>query len=886
MVQPVCDGDVSSVAQLGFDSRDGGPFYLAADCPDLRMQMTAPALRGDRVAYYKMVGTNLSKLTVTLAGGPSSTSGVTTRLRVCSLLECGRVLTRSSGGAAVNGELTSGDGIPANPLTLLVEAECTRAAGCSVQPDTIIRNLTLTVEDVTPPVVTLSNAWGNSPTQPWEIAADEYLYVNGDYGDSPNEEMWFSVDGGPENHTDCYSLPEDQDWVDCGIFDSANGMIKLPIFEGVITVTVFIRDAAGNVGSASAMVTNDMTAPAAPQGLSVGANVRGWINKYEFTATWSNPIAEGETSIDVAAAEYRIVDEWGNTVLPTSGMGVVAGDDIHSLSLYVPYTAKYTLEVRLIDHIGHEGPWEQVDFAYDSSPPVPPIIGWIPVVDASYVSTGLTLSWSDYFYWNTAFSGVCEYRTALNSLPRYEPVTGEDVTTVPVETKTIEITPSELALMDDGVHYFHVASTSCADLDGDAAHSKLIIDRKLPTVRSDSADGGWLAPGKDLVLRADDSDPENPYAGISLLTYSIDGGPEQSVDTPRASISLGQGRHTVTYYAIDIAGNRSATSTVRTGVDSEGPIAAFGAIDPADPALIRASVSDGDSGVDDAWIEYKSPGSPTWARLIGSSSGDDERVLQARFPDDDSLPSGEYVLRVIARDRAGNLSSTTTRVDGSPASLTLPLRRHPVLSLEIAPGPGKNPSNSLTVPFGANVEARGSLRELNGSPLAGASVVLSESISGGQRRQVGVVTTDGAGAFASRILSGPSRVLIASFRGDTLRGAANASATFNVRASVSLNRLPKLARSGKKFYLRGKVNPGRVPLPKGGARILIQHRSGSGWSGLFAEGRTASDGSFEIPWSQRTRGKSVRMKFRAAVGTEAGWPYATGYSQTRKIVVR
>jgi hypothetical protein len=190
------------------------------------------------------------------------------------------------------------------------------------------------------------------------------------------------------------------------------------------------------------------------------------------------------------------------------------------------------------------------------------------------------------------------------------------------------------------------------------------------------------------------------------------------------------------------------------------------------------------------------------------------------------------------------------------------------------------------VPFGATVIARGTLRDLDGSPLAGAPVAISESISGGRRLPVKVASTDAAGAFSVLVPGGPSRVLTANFRGDALRGSATASATFNVRARITLKEPPKSVKSGKRFYLRGKVNPGLVSLPKSGARVQLQHRSGSRWSGLVAQKRTASDGTFEFSWSQKTGGRAVRMAFRASVETEAGWPYAQGYSKTRTVVIR
>lgn len=891
-VRQVCNDPSAPPWQLGFDQRGDAPFNLAAACPDLKMEIWDVSGEGQQTTDSLLVGTNLTNLSVTISGGPASDSGLEVSLRVCSFAECGRLLTPGDSGLPSDEELSLADGIPADPVTVLIKAECTRVGGCDVQPDTVFTDLTLTFADDTPPVVELANSNGTAFSYPETLALSpgqqgqvgDYVYVNVSDGGSLATSMWWTFDDGPEHNGSCSLTPDGEVPVDCGYFDGGHGMIMPPAFEGLQLLTVYVQDQAGNIGSARVLITRDSVAPEAPENLTVGANDAGWINQHEFTAHWTNPDQPGglETDPGVTRANYTIEDSGGDVV----SEGSVDGAAINSLSLLVSFPGEYTLTVSVVDAAGNQSDPSSVDFKFDGVVPVPPNIASIPVVNAGYVGTGLTIDWADPTYTEPTFSEVCSYRTAINSLAHYEPTSGAGVTTFPVTTKSIAISPGALAAMSDGVRYLHVAATSCAGRNGQAADAALVIDRQPPRVAPEPTTGGWLAPGTPLVLRADDSDPNNAYAGVSAVTYSIDDGPDHVVSGPKASIALTQGMRTIKYQAEDIAGNKSEEGTVQAGIDSQAPGAAFGATDPADPALISASVTDVDSGVGDAWIEFRSPGSPVWARLVGTSDGGSPRTLKARFPDDDSLPNGEYDLRIVARDRAGNTGSTTSRVDGSTASVTLPLRRHPLITLAVAPGQKAATSNSLAVPFGAVVIARGTLRDSEGAPLAGASIALSDVISGGQRKQFKLATTDGAGAFSAFVPIGPSRALFASFRGDALRGSATASATFSVRASVTLKKLPKTVRSGNRLYLRGKVDPGTVALPRGGARVQIQHRSGSRWSGLVVQARTASDGTFEIPWSQKTHGRAVRMRFRASVDTEAGWPYAQGYSTVRKVVIR
>jgi len=871
----LCDDPSVSTADLGFFYEGTGPFQLNAECPDLRLEMWRSADDGERRVGALWMPPNLRRFAATMSGGPSVGSGVTVSMRLCNFSGCGRALTPGAAGAPSSGVLTLADGIPADATTLVIEAECTTAGGCARQPDTVISDLMFTYslpDDMEPPVVSLANGWGVPylSTEPTPIEPGDYVYVDMDDG----VRMWWTIDDGPSIDTSCADLPDDEVNYNCGFF----GMIRPPLFEGVIKFTVYVEDENGNVGSASALLTNDSTAPGPPQNLQVEDGT-GWINEYEFSASWNNPSAD----TDVVEAKFEIRDQSGLLVRS----GAAPGEDVEALQSLVSTSGKFTLSVWLVDAAGNKGASSSVDFARDWIPPTAPSIEAIPIVNASFVGSGLSIGWGETIYWNPTFSGICSYRIAINTLQQFEPIMGAGATTIPyADEASFEISASDLAQMSDGIHYFHVAGTSCAGVNGPPSAAPLVIDRQAPSVVSEPASGGWIAPGTPLVLRADDDSSGNAYAGVSAISYSIDGGSVQTVPGPKATITLPQGMHAVTYSAEDIAGNKSVEATIHAGVDPQAPSAAFGGIDPADPALVTVSVSDADSGVGDAWIEYRPPGSPTWARLISTSEGDSPRALVARFPDDDSLPSGEYQLRIVARDRAGNSVMTSSRVDGTPASLTLPLRRRAAITLAVAPNKKSKTRNSLTVRFGKTVVARGTLRDPDGNPLVGSQVALMESVSGGQRKQIATAMTDDRGAFMVLVPSGPSRLLVANFRGDSLRGSSVASATFNVRGRVTLRKLRKSVKSGKRFYLRGKVDPGPVSLPNRGAQVVIQHRSGRRWSGLVVRGRTSSDGSFEIPWSQKTRGRAVRMKFRAAVEPEAGWPYATGYSVTRKTVVR
>ncbi len=72
-----------------------------------------------------------------------------------------------------------------------------------------------------------------------------------------------------------------------------------------------------------------------------------------------------------------------------------------------------------------------------------------------------------------------------------------------------------------------------------------------------------------VVINAADSG-----SGVKSITYSIDGGAEQTVNAASASFDVsGEGAHTVTYFATDVANNVSLTGTANFTVAAPPPVA-------------------------------------------------------------------------------------------------------------------------------------------------------------------------------------------------------------------------------------------------------------------------------------------------------------------------
>ena len=132
------------------------------------------------------------------------------------------------------------------------------------------------------------------------------------------------------------------------------------------------------------------------------------------------------------------------------------------------------------------------------------------------------------------------------------------------------------------------------------------------------------------------------------------------------------GRHIVSFRAVDSAGNSSPEKTIQFKIDQTPPeLVAFEAQDPSQPRAISVAVSDRTSGVAGGVIEFRKQGDSGWTELaaqFGASPVCERRRLEPR--------TGELEFQATVRDAAGNETSPTGgAMDGS--SCSSPLRSTP-----------------------------------------------------------------------------------------------------------------------------------------------------------------------------------------------------------------
>ncbi len=195
------------------------------------------------------------------------------------------------------------------------------------------------------------------------------------------------------------------------------------------------------------------------------------------------------------------------------------------------------------------------------------------------------------------------------------------------------------------------------DNEGNVATNSITVkrDATAPTATATYDDhGGTTTDPVEVTLTGSDS---AGGSGVASLSYSIDGGSWTDYSAPFQV--TGAGQHTVTYKAVDVAGNSSEpqTATITIAAPDTTAPTVTATTDPASPsgsngwfktaAKLVLSATDAGSGV--ASIEYSTDGT-TWTAYTA--------------PVD--VPEGTTNYSYRATDHAGNTStpgSTTIKVD-------------------------------------------------------------------------------------------------------------------------------------------------------------------------------------------------------------------------------
>jgi hypothetical protein len=274
--------------------------------------------------------------------------------------------------------------------------------------------------------------------------------------------------------------------------------------------------------------------------------------------------------------------------------------------------------------------------------------------------------------------------------------------------------PGELA---DGTHTFEVRALDATDSNtGSSGVTSFLVDSHGPTVEAggQGSPGSWQPGPVTVTLSARDgasgmgaADDGQPLESGGYITYSLDGGTPRTASGDHAGVEVaGDGTHTLTFSAHDVAGNVSAehTVTIRVGTPAErlaGPGAGFSA--HASNAASTFSAARSFAGacpaeatltpLRDTYVDQSRPDAANGgaaALTVRSAQGANARALLAfALPAADGCEVASARLRVYATSASDGRTITALRLasawDDAAAWLTRPG----------AAGPG------ATVPSGA-----------------------------------------------------------------------------------------------------------------------------------------------------------------------------------------
>jgi hypothetical protein len=613
--------------------------------------------------------------------------------------------------------------------------------------------------------------------------------------------------------------------------------------DGEHSLRLAAQDAGGNWASVDRVVRVDNTPPAAPAAALDGGD--GWSPSRARRLVLPLPGGQAAPLTRARVKACRVGGPCEESA-PELGSGASAEATVPVAAFDGP--GEYALRVALEDAAGNVGAYaEPITMRFDDTRPGAPDVS---AADAWHNGGALPLAATG----ERPVSGIRGYRVQIGGR---EAVVA---TSVPLDDLPEGGTPVE------------VSAVSGAGLEGTAVRTLLKLDRSTPVAEAEGAPDGWSREPVRLALRGRD---QAGLSGVRSLAWKVDGGEEAGVAGDTASVDVADdGRHTVSYRAIDGAGNASAERAVAVKVDRTPPeTVAFEAPDPADPRRVRVVVADRTSGVAGGRIELRRSRAE-WRPV--KTAFDDGRLVA--LLDDAVLQAGAYELRARVTDVAGNESVGASRADGTPAALTLPLRRRTALVVRRSGRLLRGRLSAASEPLAhreVSLERRLRGRSRWRAVCARRTVVIAAATSACTLR------TDAAGRIDVRLPAGPSRTLRMRFAGDALLLPASGSARIRTPARVRLSAAPGAVRAGGAVRFSGRLLGGHVP--RTGKLVELQALVGAGWR-TFATVRSDRRGRvrYTRSFAAASAGRSYRIRLR--VRREPAYPFETGTS--RAVIVR
>jgi hypothetical protein len=475
----------------------------------------------------------------------------------------------------------------------------------------------------------------------------------------------------------------------------------------------------------------------------------------------------------------------------------------------------------------------------------PPVIGsWIGLFPATgWIRGTWTLE-----YGGDSPSGLCSLSGTLGG----SPVPGSSSKPQPAvwhqcSAPTVDA-PVDTSQYGQGALPLNLSATDAASQT--ASMSKTVyIDNEVPTITLSGPTDAPATAGVQYVTATASAGP----SGVAGISCSLDGAPAQVDSAASEQIAVqGVGIHHVTCTsennARDASGNPAVSAPASWTLSIREPSVSSVAFGRAVDAL-RCRHARERVRIPAHWVKALHRGHAVRVKLPAQSRTVD--VVRCHP-------------HVITRRVLVNGHWQTQRVVELPHEAL-------VTTKEVAPG--------------QRAAVGGWLGTSSGDALAGQQVTVYSAATDGANRYVpvAVVTTAADGSWHATLPPGPSRTVVAVFRGAaTVEPSVSAPARVVVPASLALHISPATARWGGRIRITGRLAGGYIP--PGGELVVLW----VGWRGGSTEiGHlyTRTDGAFATSYTFLRGNGSERYRFWVESARESDYPYAPGRSRAVTVAV-
>ena len=402
----------------------------------------------------------------------------------------------------------------------------------------------------------------------------------------------------------------------------------------------------------------DNTAPNAPAAPSLDGG-EAWSTSNSRTMRWAQP---GGQAAPIVGSRIVVCKTGTSDCRTRDSNGTVATGDIGGFAGPGDYTARASLR----DAAGNHNPEALSDGVHVRFDNVAPgaadpkqANGWLNAAERSTYQQSIKLADREF----KPVSGIGGYSVTVNG--------GDPDETIEASGESVDYPPAGLV---EGVNTIKARSVSGAGVGSAAVKAvdvRVDLSKPSTVVRNAPADGHWQRGPVDLVLAGLDQpnlsgmspgDPTRPVEEGAYIAYRIDGGDLQKVRGAEAPVTVAdEGEHTITYYAVDVAGNESDPKTVTVKIDRSAPTASAtsDAVDSQqwqrESVTVGLSGDDGAgrSGMDAAPTDRPVEDGAYLAYRLDSANLERVRGGSATFRVDGD---GDHVVSYYAVDSAGNAS--------------------------------------------------------------------------------------------------------------------------------------------------------------------------------------------------------------------------------------